>query len=119
LHLSSPVIGLVGSYERLPDVFVSRQSRRDMLSRVFAEFAVRHDSDDCLFELRETGLAVIERAVLFGFRCASIRWIVVDLAGMSGFSRSLDGWICNPPVRGEAPLTANPWMKGRFQSKDQ
>jgi hypothetical protein len=65
-------------------------------------------------------LAVIERAILFGFPTLRFDTVDrVDLAGMSGFSRPLDGWICNPPVRGEAPRTANPWMKGRFQSKDQ
>jgi hypothetical protein len=133
LHLSSPVIGLVGSYERLPDgFFESRQSRRDVCAEIHAQ-----DSPIALCEclevaarfgrLDDTKGVFLARYLEIGGvvatdlqeHAASIRWIVVDLAGMSGFSRSLDGWICNPPVRGEAPLTANPWMKGRFQSKGQ
>jgi hypothetical protein len=38
LHLSSPVIGLVGSYERLPDSFFEgHQSRRGVCTEMHAQ----------------------------------------------------------------------------------
>jgi hypothetical protein len=72
--------------------------------------------DDCLFEFsRETGsLAVIERAVLLDFQ--TLRFDTLDRCRFgwheSGFSRSLDGWICNPSVRGRSAPDYQPLDEG-------
>ena len=68
---------------------------------------------------------MIERAVLpaFQIRCFDrpdrrrLGWHKRLLAVFGRMDlRSLDGWKGNPPVQEEAPLIANPWMRGRFQA---
>jgi hypothetical protein len=101
LHLSSPVIGSVGSYERLPDgFFESRQTRRDMCAEMDAQNSPialcsvvlgsktwRLDTSDRRFGWHERLLAVFGR---------------MDMQSTGA---------------GRSTLSANPSMRRQFQSR--